>query len=70
MTEITEETIVDVVNFILENGQHDGEHHKQWVLDQVVRMLAQNDYADTIKAAFGEEDDEDGTGYWDVGIPP
>jgi len=70
MTKITEETIIEIIQFILESGQHDGAHHKQWVLDQVLRMLAQQDYADCIRSAFADDDDPDGTDYWDTGIPP
>ena len=31
--------IPQVLEFIKENGGDDGEHHKQWALDQIVRIL-------------------------------
>lgn len=42
----------------------DGGHHKQWLIDQMVRALAGVDYADWV-AAY----EADG-GEWDVGIAP
>lgn len=49
-------------------GGIDGAHHKQWVLDQVVRSLS-HDYEAWVKAF---EDGEDGpqTYEWDEGITP
>lgn len=42
-------------------GGTDGGHHKQWVLDQVVRALTADEYQVWV-AAF--------EGTWDVGIAP
>ena len=33
------ERIEEALEMILQNGGFDGSHHKQWVLDQVVRIL-------------------------------
>lgn len=35
----TEDRIQKALSFINDNGSFDGGHHKQWVLDQVVRIL-------------------------------
>ena len=32
------------LDLISEYGEIDGAHHKQWLLDQVVRMLTGNEY--------------------------
>jgi hypothetical protein len=32
------------LTFIAENGIYEGGHHKQWVLDQVVRILTGSGY--------------------------
>ena len=57
------------LDLIAEYGGIDGGHHKQWLLDQVVRILAGEKYEDWV----GEwEDGEDGqkTYEWDTGIAP
>ena len=56
------------LDLIAEWGGTDGGHHKQWLLDQLVRTLA-NDYTEWVKAW---EDGEDGpqTYEWDEGIAP
>ena len=38
-----------IAEFIVENGSTDGEHHKQWVLDQALRQLLGDDYKGFIK---------------------
>lgn len=45
-------------------GQIDGDHHRLWVIDQMLRVLLGEKYDETIKEANGTEYD------WDVGIPP
>lgn len=51
------------------HGGYDGGFHKQWVLDQVMRVLLQEDYEKWVKAYC---DGEDGphTYSWEEGIPP
>jgi len=63
--------VKEIVWFILDNGSIDGAHHKQWVLDQVLRMLLdEHEYRQTITQF--EELDSDGTPMyeWDLGIAP
>lgn len=43
------------------DGIHDGGHHKQWVLDQMVRVLAGDGYEEWLRD-LGDE--------WEEGIPP
>ena len=47
----------------------DGAHHKDWVIDQMVRALTGDGYTDWVKAW---EDGEDGpnTYEWQTGIAP
>lgn len=54
--------------YIHQYGGIDGGHHKQWVLDQVVRCLVPN-YAEWVKEQKAGEDGPE-TYEWDVGIPP
>ena len=50
--------------FILAYGGIDGAHHKQWVLDQLLRQLSGKHYQTLIK--YNEQ-----LGYeWDEGIAP
>jgi hypothetical protein len=46
-------------------GQIDGDHHKNWVIDQMLRTLLADGYDAWIKAAIN-----DGTEEWDTGIAP
>ena len=50
-------------------SQIDGDHHKAWVIDQIVRILAGDEYESFIK---GYRNGEDGTETfeWNVGQAP
>ena len=60
--------VEEALDLIAEYGSIDGAHHKQWVLDQLVRILTPHYEA----WVMGQEAGEDGpdTYYWDVGIAP
>lgn len=63
--------IGDALQFIMDWGGIDGAHHKQWTLDQVVRILTINE--DGYQAWRREQaNGEDGpnTYSWDEGIAP
>jgi len=51
------------------HGQIDGSHHKAWVIDQMVRILAGDEYENIILGAKSGEDGAN-TYSWDEGIPP
>jgi hypothetical protein len=55
--------------FLLHNGQINGAHHKAWVIDQAVRLLAVDEYERVIAEACAGEDGPD-TYSWDCGIIP
>lgn len=63
-----ESKIAAALDTIQRYGGIDGGHHKQWVIDQVVRCLV-TDYPQWVKE---QKDGEDGpaTYDWDEGIPP
>lgn len=46
---------------IAKDGQYDGEHHKTWVIDQMVRALTGDGYKAFVQSFDGE---------WDEGTPP
>lgn len=66
---MTSTKVDDVLDLITRYGGIDGDHHKQWLLDQIVRVLTGVDYEQWVS---DYEDGEDGpkTYIWDAGIPP
>lgn len=71
MTESEEDEIGPrerALELIYQYGGTDGGHHKQWVLDQLVRILAP-DYDQWIKDFCNGEDGPE-TYAWDEGIAP
>jgi len=50
-------------------GGIDGDHHKAWVIDQMVRALTGPDYVQFVSDSCDGEDGPD-TYSWDEGIPP
>lgn len=50
-------------------GGIDGEHHKAWVIDQMVRALTGGGYAAWVERQKAGEAGPD-TYSWDEGIPP
>lgn len=61
----------NAVDLILQYGGIDGAHHKQWLLDQTLRILLQDQYEEIIKN-YNSMKDENGElyGEWDEGIAP
>lgn len=61
--------ITKAVAMITQHAAIDGAHHKDWVLDQVTRILTKDDYdavvADAKSGADGPE-----TYSWETGIAP
>lgn len=59
----------EAMNLIIRYGGIDGGHHKAWVLDQVMRVLAGDQYDEIVRKAC-EGVDGPNTYSWDVGIAP
>lgn len=57
------------LEIIHNHGDIDGSHHKQWVLDQVVRVLAGDQYGVWVKRYKAGKNGPD-TFEWDEGIAP
>lgn len=51
-------------------SQIDGDHHKAWVIDQMVRALTGDDYEQWVKDYETNEDDPDDSYEWSEGIAP
>lgn len=60
------------LTYILQYGGIDGEHHKAWVLDQVVRALTGEHYAPFVAHVQGDydEEEEEFEYSYDEGIAP
>lgn len=50
-------------------GGIDGDHHKAWVIDQMVRVLAGDEY-DKLVAEAKDGEDGPNTYEWDCGVAP
>jgi hypothetical protein len=61
--------IQSAIDFIFQYGGIDGSHHKQWTLDQVLRILTDNNYENLVKEYMSGEDGKF-TYDWDEGIAP
>ena len=53
------------IEIAVKYGGIDGSHHKDWVIDQMVRALTGDDYERIVKAARGDDEYE-----WNEGIAP
>ena len=63
-----EKVINNALDMIQDHGGIDGGHHKQWVLDQLVRILA-IDYGGWVDA-YQQGEDGPETYEWGEGIAP
>lgn len=63
---IPEIYIEEAVNIALRFGMIDGAHHKQWVIDQMLRILLKEKY----EAVISEYNSDLEYDPWDKGIPP
>lgn len=67
MTE--KERIQKAIELAVQFGGIDGSHHKDWVIDQMVRTLAGDRYEQIVKDACDGEDGPN-TYEWNEGIAP
>jgi len=63
-TQQKDSRIFEAMQMIIKHGGHDGEHHKEWCLDQVFRILAGDEYQDIVDGIKKEGYD------WEEGIAP
>ncbi len=63
---MTDSKIDLAVNIALRFGMIDGAHHKQWVIDQMLRSLLDSHYDETMRNYNSAQDYEK----WDMGIAP
>lgn len=63
------ERINEAVDLAVRYGGIDGDHHKAWVIDQMVRVLTGDNYQQIVTEACNGEDGPN-TYSWEVGIAP
>lgn len=61
--------IEQAIELAVRYGGIDEEHHKNWVIDQMVRTLAGERYEEIVRDACNGEDGPN-TYKWDCGIAP
>lgn len=61
--------IKKVLELIFQYGQIDGDHHKTWVIDQIVRILTGDKYKEWVKEYTYDEETGECYG-WNKGIAP
>lgn len=64
-----EEQIEEALDVAVRYGGIAGDHHKAWVIDQMVRALTGDGYEAFVRDACAGDDGPD-TYDWDVGIAP
>jgi hypothetical protein len=64
-----QDKIQKALDLAVQYGGTDGDHHKAWVIDQIVRILAGDKYDALIAEACDGEDGPE-TYDWYVGIAP
>ena len=69
------ENVGKALGLITQYGGFDGEHHKQWLLDQLVRELTSSPAGSATEyekwvAEFKDGEDGPNTYEWDDGCPP
>lgn len=65
----TQAQIDAAIELAVQYGGIDGDHHKMWVIDQIVRTLAGDRYEQIVRDAKAGEDGPE-TYSWDEGIAP
>lgn len=68
-SEEPEAKIKEALRLALEFSGYDGDHHKAWAIDQMVRVLA-GDYYSEFVALYEIGEDGPNTYKWDEGIAP
>lgn len=63
------ERIEAALDVAVQYGGIDGEHHKEWVIDQMVRALTGDSYESFVANAKNGEDGPD-TYEWSEGVAP
>lgn len=68
-------SIQSILDEIVLNAGYDGAHHKDWLIDQVVRGITGDKYADFVAAyeepiVYSDKEDDYAQDEWETGIAP
>ena len=66
---MNDDRIAKALELGVKYGGIDGAHHKDWVIDQMIRILAADGYDEIVADACAGEDGPHTYG-WDCGIAP
>ena len=58
-----------ILDLIMQWGGVDGAHHKQWLLNEIVKAITRDDYKKWVEL-YEEGEDGPNTYEWDTGIAP
>lgn len=64
-----QEKLKNILNLIDRYGMIDGSHHKQWLLDQIVKVILTPEEYEKWITEFDEEEQEEFI-WWEKGIAP
>lgn len=69
--ELTEEQIklIEIKNLIFQYAGIDGAHHKQWLITEIAKIIAGDNYEQFVKE-YCDGEDGPNTYEWDEGIAP
>lgn len=59
-----------IIKLIEQFGSIGGEHHKQWVIDQILRIILEEAYENWTRDMRRGEDGPETYAAWDEGIAP
>lgn len=62
--------IKKALDIAFQYGQIDGDHHKTWVIDQIVRILTGNKYNEFVNEYETDEETGEKEWIWKNGIAP
>lgn len=64
-----QDRIFEALEIAADYGQIDGDHHKAWVIDQMVAALLGEQYGEWV-ANYCAGEDGPNTYFWDEGVAP
>jgi hypothetical protein len=67
--ETQDDRVLVALRYAVTYGQTDGDRHKAWVIDQMVRSLLGDDYESFVDR-YSEGDDGPETYHWEEGVAP
>ena len=67
--------ITEILDEIVLSAGYDGEHHKQWLIDFIVRRITGDNYEAFVKAyeepiVYSDQEDDYAQQEWNPGIAP